>query len=69
MSPRKRVLDFARGQEETKHYSARMSMALWERARLYAFEHHLSFNEMLKAALEQYLNQSEHPQAKDGCIP
>jgi len=33
-----RVLDFARGDEEGKHFSARMPTALWERARLYEFE-------------------------------
>jgi site-specific DNA recombinase len=31
----------------------RMPTALWERARRYAFEHHLSFNAMLSIALEQ----------------
>ena len=35
----KRVLDFAKGDEEAKHYSARMPTVLWEQARRYAFEH------------------------------
>jgi predicted HicB family RNase H-like nuclease len=65
----KRVLDFAKGDEEAKHYSARMPTVLWERARRYAFEHEISFNELLKTSLEQYLDQSDHPQAKDERIP
>jgi hypothetical protein len=65
----KGVLDFAKGDEEGKHYSARMPTALWEKARRYAFEHEISFNELLKTSLEQFLDQSEHPQVKDGRIP
>jgi hypothetical protein len=36
-----------------------MPTALWERARRYAFEHHLSFNEMLSIALEQALDREK----------
>jgi predicted HicB family RNase H-like nuclease len=63
----KGVLDFAKGQEGTKHYSARMSTALWERARLYSFNHRVSFNELLKNALEEYLDK-EIPAQTDGRI-
>jgi hypothetical protein len=31
----------------------------------HAFEHGVSFNELLKTSIEQYLDQSEHPQARD----
>jgi hypothetical protein len=38
-------------------------------ARRYAFEYRVNFNELLKTALESYLDQSQHPQAKDERIP
>jgi len=48
--------------------SMRMPSALWERARRYAFEHYLSFNEMLSIALEQALDREKQASA-DKRIP
>lgn len=55
---RKGVLDFAKEPDNNaKRYSVRLSTALYERARLFAFENRTSFNRLLTTCLEEYLDQ------------